>query len=375
VTESADSKSDFVAILVQRWKVIAIICIVGATAGLLYALFAPRWYQATLTVVPSQRSTDAAAMSLMAKLPNAVDVFTTDVQRIHAVLASNSVADEVIDRFNLRTRYGVNHREEARVALREHCSSSVDRKSGLVSLTCEDQEPKVAEQMASYFGEVGNRAFGRVSASSAREERKFLESQVLKVRTDVDESSRKLREFQERHKVVDLPEQSKATISAMASIQGDLLSKQLELSYLNKFSSSTEANVVQLRQQIAIMEAKLKQLEDAQQEKTRGGASEFFPGAMNVPALRFELEQLIRQQKIQETLFFLMTQRYETAKIDEARDTSTFQILDYPTIPTVHSRPRTKRSMGLGIGAGLFAGCAFVLLPIWWTRRFRGVRS
>src|SRR5262245_21246662 len=111
--------------------------------------------------------------------------------------------------------------------------------------------------MAAYFGEAGNRVFGTISASSAREERRFLESQVVKARQDVDQASRKLREFQEHNKVIDLPEQSKAVISAMASLQGELVSKQLELSYLNSFSSRTESSVVQLQQQIAIMQAKL----------------------------------------------------------------------------------------------------------------------
>jgi uncharacterized protein involved in exopolysaccharide biosynthesis len=90
---------------------------------------------------------------------------------------------------------------------------------------------------------------------------------------------------------------------------------------------------------------------------------------MRVPELRFELEQLFRQQKIAETVFFLMTQRFETAKVDEARDTSTFQILDTPTLPTYRSRPQRRRLAMLGmIGGAAFAG-VFLILPAWWRRR------
>jgi capsule polysaccharide export protein KpsE/RkpR len=240
--------------------------------------------------------------------------------------------------------------------------------------------------MASFFGDVGNRVFGRVSASSAREERGFLENQVEKARTDVDLASQALREFQEKHQIVDLPEQSKAVISAMASIKGELISKQLELSYLTGFSSRTESGVVQLQQQISIMEAKLTQLEKAQQRQTQpsGGSadsatgsatrnSEFFPNAMDVPELRFQLEQLVREQKVRETVFSLMTQRFEMAKVDEARDTSTFQILDYPTLPTYRSRPRRTRAVMIGFGVGVAVALAFSLLPIWWRSRNAGI--
>jgi uncharacterized protein involved in exopolysaccharide biosynthesis len=90
---------------------------------------------------------------------------------------------------------------------------------------------------------------------------------------------------------------------------------------------------------------------------------------MTVPELRFQLEQLMREQKIQETVFSLMTQRYEMAKVDEARDTSTFQILDQPTLPTYRSRPDRKRAVLLGAFAGLAAAAALLVLPVWWRRR------
>lgn len=369
---------DPVVLLVQRWKTLLACGIVGLGLGIAWALLAPNWYAATLTVVPSQHAQDSAAMALASKLPAAFDTFQTDVQRIQAVLTSNSVADEVIDKFKLMDRYGTSHIEHARNALWSHCSTSVDRKSGVVSLTCEDKDPKAAMDMAAYFGEVGNKVFGRVSVSSAREERKFLEEQVQKARHDVDDASQKLREFQEQHKVIDLPEQSKAVISAMAQLKGEMLSKQLELSYLSGFSSRGEASVVQLQQQIAIMDGKLKQLEDAQHATAgsaagsavgTGSGESFFPNAMNVPELRFELEQLMREQKIAETVFTLMTQRYEMAKVDEARDTSTFQILDHPTLPTYKSRPHRIKMSVYGLAGGLALGALGVLVPVWLRRR------
>jgi len=127
-------------------------------------------------------------MSLAARLPASIDAVPTDVQRIQAVLQSASVADEVITRFDLMRAYDVEHIEDARNELARHCVTTADRRSSLVSLTCEDREPKRAMEMASYFGDVGNRVFGRVAASSAREERRFLEAQVVNARADVDKA-------------------------------------------------------------------------------------------------------------------------------------------------------------------------------------------
>jgi tyrosine-protein kinase Etk/Wzc len=379
---------DITGLLFGRRRLLALTSFVGAAVAITYAFVAPKWYSATLTVVQSQQSQNSAAMSLASKLPMGLDMISTDVMRIQAVLTSASVTDQVIDKFKLDEYYGAPYREQTRKTLWSHCSTSVDRKAGVVSLTCEDKDPKRAMQLAEYFGQVGNQVFGRVSVSSAREERVFLESQVEKARQDVDDSSKKLRDFQEAHKIIDLPEQSKAVISAMASIKGELISKQLELSYLSSFSASSESSVVQLQQQIAIMQSKLTQLEDAERLSgsslhaagSAGGSaavpragsssdSEFFPGAMSVPTLRLQLEDLLREQKVRETVFSLMTQRYEMARVDEARDTSTFQILDHPTLPTHESRPKKRTFAFLGLVAGFILGAAWVVLPVWWRRQ------
>jgi tyrosine-protein kinase Etk/Wzc len=371
---SEKASLDLARLALRRWRTVALAAVIGTAAGVTYAMLAPPWYSATLTVVPSERSQDSAAMSLAARLPVGLDNFSKDVQRIQAVLNSNSVRDEVIKKFDLGNLYGTDYLEHTRTALAEHCVTSADRKSGLVNLRCEDKDPARAKAIAEYFGEVGNKVFGRVSASSAREERRFLEEQVIKARTDVDEASRKLREFQEQHKIVDLPEQSKAVISAMASIKGELISKQLELSYLTSFSARTEASVVQLQQRIAILASKLAQLEKTTSLTSASGSAagsnkpDFFPNAMNVPELRFELEQLLREQKIRETVFSLMTQRHEMAKVDEARDTSTFQILDYPTLPTFRDRPKRRKIVMLGLSGGVALGLAVIMLPAWRRR-------
>jgi uncharacterized protein involved in exopolysaccharide biosynthesis len=374
------SSVDITGLLLGRWKTVVMFTAVGLAAGIAYALLAPEWYRAKLTVVPSSQSSDPAA-GLAAKLPAIGGLgaaLAADAQRIQAVLTSHSVTDQVIDKFALKDLYEVGYQEKAREALWNHCDTSVDRKSNVVTLSCEDQEPKRARDMAAYFGEVGNQVFGRISATSAREERKFLEKQVEQARADVDQASQALREFQEKHKVVDLTEQSKAVISAMASIKGELLSKQNQLSYLRGFASSGEASVVQLQKQIGIMEEQLKDLElsrhVAPAPPSADGESQgdFFPGAMTFPELRFQLEQLYRDQKIKETVYFLMTQRYETARVDEARDTSTFQILDHPTVPTYRSRPKRSKVALLGLLGGAAAGCAWVILPVWWRQKRRG---
>jgi capsule polysaccharide export protein KpsE/RkpR len=136
-----------------------------------------------------------------------------------------------------------------------------------------------------------------------------------------------------------------------------------------------------------VLEAKLDQLTVAHYSTGPGQASagsgagsgvgsggEFFPNAMNVPGLRFELEQLMRDQKIKETVFALLTQRHEMARVDAARDTPSFQILDHPTLPTLRSRPARRKVAVAGGFAGALFGMMWIVIPVWWRHRY-GVAS
>jgi len=373
-----EQELDLLVLLVRRWRPIVVFAVLGFALAAVYSLWTKEWFEARLSVVPSGPSRETAAMAVAAKLPG-LDALSTDSKRIEAVLDSQSVADAVIEKFKLGERYG-SHIEDVRSALAKHCTTTLDKKSGVVALVCEDPDPETARAMAAYFGEVGNKVFGRISASSAHDEAEFLATQVTTARKDVETAARALRDFQEQHKVIDLPEQAKAVISAMAQMKGELISKQLELSYVSGFAAHGESNVIQLQQQIAVLERKLEQLTASHEAASGAGAgsgggagSDFFPNAMTVPGLRFELEQLLRDQKVKETVFALLTQRHEIAKVDAARDTASFQILDHPTLPTMRSRPARRKLAMAGGFAGGVAGVLWVVVPVWWRRRLSGV--
>ncbi len=335
-------------------KRIAATSSIGVVVALVYALFAPNWYRSTLTVVPATPSKGSGlgaqlAGALGADLP--IDLGNNaDVERIAAVFESTSVTDAVISKFDLSERYDEKYIEHTRRELWTHCSTRIDRKAKLVALSCEDKDPKFVKEMLGYFGDYGNEVFRRVSA---------------------------LREFEEKYKVIDLESQSKAVVSAMASLRSQEISKELQLSYLNSFSSRDESTALQLRQQLAVMSAKFRKLEEPpavedppgdpvgapEVKRPAPGAADIFPAALSVPRLRFELEQLYRDRKIREADLLLLMQRLEMAKVNEARDTSAFQILDPPPLPTYKSRPRRAVALATGLIIGLLCGFAWTLGP------------
>jgi len=362
---------------------------VGLIAGGGYALLSPQWYTAQITVVPSPPPKAAGGLAggglaSLASVDPSFEMLSggSDSERIAAVFRSVSVTDAAIAKFNLMDRYRASYPEDARKEFWEHCSASVDKKPGLIIVTCEDRIPEIAKAIVEFVGEEANRVLRKVTSTSASEERRFLEKRVEIARAGVAEASQKLRDFQEQNGVISLPEQAKAIVSSIATLRADLLTKQMQLSYVSTFASSDEASADQLRRQISVLGAKVKSLEEmspnaastpsASQPTTQTVRAplrkddRLFPPAMDLPRLQSQLEALAREQKLQETLFLLLVQRFESARVQEVRDTSSFQVLDQPTLPRKRSRPKRVLSTLLGLIGGLAIGIIWQTANRWW---------
>lgn len=359
-------------VVARRWRTIAAIAVLTTAAFTVYAFLAPKWYEAELSVVPGsspKAPLGGAASALAGDLPIDIGLGGSDAERIQAVLKSRSVTDAVIEKFKLTERYGAPFVESTREQLWQHCSTKLEKRPNIVTVACEDKDPAVAQAMTDYFGQVGNKVFRRISASAAAEESAFLERRVAEARHDVDEASQRLRDFEEKHNIIDLPEQSKAVVSALATLKGEELSKEIELGYLNSFSSSDESSALQLRRQLSVMSSKMKALAGQAPPPSGGNAKRqpavddtgMFPPASAVPKFRYELAELMREQKVQETVYLLLTQRYEMSKANAARDTSVFQVLDAPVLPTHKTRPKRAKIIVSGMMLGLLLGAAWVV--------------
>jgi len=62
-----------------------------------------------------------------------------------------------------------------------------------------------------------------------------------------------------------------------------------------------------------------------------------------LPGMQSVLARMIRDAKVQEQLYLLLTAELEQARIRETMDTPTVQILDAAEPPERHSRPRRLR--------------------------------
>ena len=195
-------------------------------------------------------------------------------------------------------------------------------------------------------------------------------SELREARQELDKASLALRKFQEIHKIIDLPEQAKAVVSAMATLEGDLISKRVQLAYLSGFASRDEATASQLSHQIAILRKELATLEEQRapavaRAATNDRGQRSLSGRHGRSRASLRAGGAVSRAEDPRDGLLLLTERYESLKVNEARDLSTFVVFDRAALPTRSVRPRL-RVLPIGMMVGLVLGFMFIALPPWW---------
>ncbi len=361
---------EFLLIIIKYKKLIFLTCFVTfiVTCGL--TLLMPNIYTSTTRILPSQDSQGSfssmlGGMSGLAALAG-ISVGGGSGELYAGMLKSRSIADAIIDKFNLMEVYGQEYRIKTYEALNNAVDISVGKKDQIVSISVDDEDPVRAAAIANTYVEELKKLNINLNLNSAGKEKQFLEERISVVKDKLTQAEDLLREFQEKNKAIRIDAQAGAIIDAIARLKGELASKEVELGIL--LSSKTEQNpeVRGLREGITQIKNQISQLENSHEGKGVSGDI-FFPTS-EVPELGVQYARLLREFKVQETLYELLTKQYELAKLSEAKNTSTIQVLDLATPSDKKNKP--KRSLIVLIVTFIAGMCA-----IFWTVMLEAAKS
>jgi len=282
------------------------------------------------------------------------------------ILNSQTVQDRLIDEFHLMKVYRHSKIEDTRRDLGEHTDVSEDRKSGIISISVTDHDPKRAAGMAQAYVAELDRLVAQVSTSSARRERIFLEERLEKVKGDLDTAAKNFSQFASKNSAIDIPAQGKAMVEAAAVLQGQLIAAQAEQSALQQVYTESNVRVRAVQARVNELQRKLNDLGSAGTQGGSPDANALYPSIRKLPLLGVTYADLYRQTKIQETVYELLTQQYELAKVQEAKEIPTVKVLDPALVPTRKSYPPRGMIVILGTMLGITLAMGWVLAKTQW---------
>jgi uncharacterized protein involved in exopolysaccharide biosynthesis len=281
------------------------------------------------------------------------------------VLNSQTVQDRLIARFELMKVYGDSKIEDARSDLAERSSITEDRKSGIITVAVTDRDPRRAAAMAQAYVAELDRLVAAVSTSSARRERIFLEGRLASVRGELNAAARNFSEFASKNTAIDIPTQGRAMVEAAATLEGRLIAAQAELSGLRQAYGDSNVRVRAAQARAGELRRKLNDLGGAGSGADATSSSPY-PSLRQLPLLGVTYADLYRQVKIQETVYELLTQQYELAKVEEAKEIPTVKVLDPALVPTKKSFPPRAVIAVLGTMLGIALALTWIAAKTRW---------
>jgi len=344
----------------------------------------PKTYMATARILAPRENgpglasliagADEALMGLAAVLngnptPSAVYV---------GILKSRSVADALIEKFNLKERYDERYIEDVYAELADHSIIEASKRDQLIIISVKDRDPRRAADMANAYVDTLNRLNRRLSSTQGKRKRIFLEGRLKDVRADLERAETDLKAFQEKYHLVAVEEQARATIEGAAEIKGQIVAAQTELEVYKQFGTEKQIEAVMLKARIEELQKQLEAIAQGEppatgnpDASTPDKSSGFYVPFDDLPRLSMELMRLTRAAKVQEKLFALITAQYEMAQIEEAKDVDTVQVLDPAVVPQKKFGPRRRAivasSTALALMAAVFLAFLLEYTGYWQT--------
>ena len=345
-------------------RLIATVTVAAGVIALIVALLLPPMFTARATLLApnsQQQSGSAAALAALGALGGLAGGLApkTSDELYVALLKSDSVDRELDKRFDLKQRYDVKTYEELRKKLPEYIRVASDKKSGVISVEVDDEDPKFAAALANAHGDEVAKVLGRLAVSEAQLRRVFFAKQLQDTKESLIKAEQNLLKVQSKTGVIVLDKQAEALITAAAQVRAMIAEREVQLKVLRTSATPQNPQVMQLNSELAALRVELGRMESSQ-GPTTGSAIDLPVGKL--PEAGLEYVRARRELKIQETLLESMLKQYEIAKLDEAKEGPELQVVDEALPPDRKSKPQRALIVLASALLALLASCAFVVI-------------
>jgi uncharacterized protein involved in exopolysaccharide biosynthesis len=313
---------------------------IAIAASIVVLMLLPKSYRATTVLFPPKQNDALSLASQLsfAKLSGSLLSPKDDFENyLTGIFQSRSLKEDVIKQFDLIKVYKfdkekIYYFEDVIKEYDKHFGFSVTDE-GMMVIDAVDGSPVRAAEMANYISKKIDEIYRKLMSESAKNQRQFIESRLNIIKKDLDSCEKTFNLFQKEYSLVNMEEQTKATIEANAAIEAQIFAAQQKLDIAKKIYNYNSPEIRQLELEIKTVQ---KQKNNLYKNKT----SDILIPLSSAPDLGLKYVRLKRDLLIQENLFeFAMTQ-YETAKYEEAKQTPNLLVLDPAKVPDKRFKPK-----------------------------------
>jgi tyrosine-protein kinase Etk/Wzc len=367
---------DYWQVVKKRRKVIFSVTFIAVAAAAIISLLMAPTYQAktTLLAVESSQTSFATALGALQNLPflggmvsGSLGKTTTD--KLVSILNSRTVAETVVKKLDLTPIIFKNKWDEKKGAwntdkpptlqdtlktLQQDMVRITNDRKGLIAVSVEYKNPKIAADIANEYPIGLQKFLNENSISLAKRNRIFLGKQLETTKVDLKKAEEDLRSFQTEKKLAVVDAQAESSIKASAELKAQIIAREVQLGALREFATRANPDVKRIEDEIRELRQQLERMEKGSKNRKGEESIGAFIPLSEAPTVGLEYARLKRDVLIQQKVFELLTQQFELAKIEEAKDDVAFQVIDAAISPEKKLRPKIAQNIALTAVVSLF---------------------
>lgn len=368
------------SLLWERRGILARVFLCAVLLSTVAVFFIPKQYESTTRIMPPEQQGMGTAMlaalagkampgGALGALAGGMLGIKDSGELFVELLHSGSIQGSLVDRFNLQKVYRKRYRQDALKKLGHRTEVTQDRKSGVITVTVTDTDRQRAQEMTQAYLDQLDSLLIRVNTSAARREREFIEQRLVTVQNDLEKAQIALSDFASKNTTLDIKEQTKAMVEAGAKLQAQLIVAHAEADSLAQFYGQDNVRLRAANARAGEIQHELNKLSgagsDASDETDRDS---LYPSLKQMPVLAVRWADLYRQVKVKETVYDLLTEQYELARIEEVKSVPSVRVIDPPGWPEKKSYPPRLIFILALTALSVFTAAMVLVLQDHWMR-------
>jgi len=372
---------DYLTVLMKRRRLIIKTFSISVLCAIIISLIIPPQYTATATILPPNLQQEAllgmlqgsiiSTLGGMSGLGSMLPGATTPSDLFAAILESGRISDNIITKYNLKKIFKTRTMDDTYKMLKGITRIRVTPE-GIISVSVTWYDKYLATNIANSFIEELDRFNTETAMTTGKKYRIFIEKRLNENLDSLKQAENNLRKFQEEHRTIALDIELQSVIEAIAELKGQIILLEAQKAAVGSPSGTSNLYATNIDRQLRELKKQLAKIEfgDTLQKRKEFGAGFAVPFSQ-LPEVALEYAGLIRDVKVQETIYELLTQQYEQAKIMELKDTPTVQILDKASPPEKKSTP--KRTQIVLLVA--FFSIIISIIVSYWLESFEKIKQ
>lgn len=309
-------------------------------------------YKAKATIIPAQKQEQiypAIAEKVSVVFPG-VNSFKNPAHYLINIMQSRELTKRIINSLDL-TKKLVNKPLplETIVDILQKKINIRDTGSELIEITVETEDRNLSADIANEYVKQLQEFIQQDVHSSKKAQRIFIKNQLKNIKEELSTAEEALKTFKEKHKTLFLPKDIEAIILKLGVLKAQITEEELKIAVMKQ--QMTEEHP-KFKESLAKIKALKKELEKLE------GSDETNELTINkIPEQEMKLANLTRAVVVRESVYKVLANEYELARIAEAGEEIRFSVLDHAVPPLYPYRPNKKQNL-------LFMGVIWLVVSI-----------